>query len=166
MVLKACVILPPSNIELAVVRTQERLFSQAGLASSQALPVLMPLSWHDAAVSASDFRLALGRRVQAFPMRAAGFRRHRNALYLMLEWDESAEGHWYALKRRLGALPAFNGTPPFPPAKGLFLADHERESAALDQALGDPPATPAPTPTSSPPRESAATKPALPPNRP
>ena len=75
-------------------------------------------------------------------IRGSEFRLLKNALYLMLEWDEAADRDWVELMRRLAALPAFDGIPPFPSAQGLFLADREQRSdkKVFEDALGETPA--------------------------
>ncbi len=142
MLLKACVLNAPSNIARIVIQIRQELFSRHGLASSQALPVIMPISWHPASVSETDFRAAVGDHLRAFPICASEYRLQGEALFLMAARESAGEPIWPALKRRLEALPAISGTPPFPAAFGFFLADRERRvvPSALAEMLGRPPA--------------------------
>ena len=106
----------PGSIEAEVVGQQARLFAEHGLASSQALPPLVPVCFLPPGRAPSVLLARVSRSAPApIAFRSTGMRWEGGWLYLMLE----SAGAWRSA--RAEAEEASQGGGPFPCVEGFFL---------------------------------------------
>ena len=107
----------PGSIESEVGRVQEEVFSRYGVASTQALPPLVPIAFLDApTVNGSLLREMDQAIAPGWRMRLVGPAWIGGHLYARVD----SAGAWAALRQAATARCA-EGEGPFPPAEGFYL---------------------------------------------
>jgi hypothetical protein len=122
-----CALIPPGSVEAHLGRVQEALFSEHGLASSQAVPPLVPITFLDPAELPGGFLQQVDRSAPSgWRARLQGAEWVEGHLYARID----SGGAWSALRHAALARCGMETGGLFPVAEGFYLGCSDAPEAA------------------------------------